>query len=211
MKKMFVAISVFVFALFYMGCQESSSIISPINSEVTESSSLNGHQFLSLADILGVDKNDIQTDGLSMEGLPTVEKDIYPTTGGFLQFKKAFKVNGKPVSIDWSLKFAPGAVNQKMKVKMVIYYDTLSNTVSTSFYPSPTTFNVPADLNIKVTGISNIVAMGSQPILFAYFNPATGEWETQGDVDYIGYDVINNSFTCINAKVPHFSRYGFIR
>jgi hypothetical protein len=212
MKKLVYIIAIIGFGVFYLGCQDNSNVISPIDSQFVQSSRLlGGSQFLSLADILGVDNSELQSDGLSMEALPTVERDIYPATGGLLQFKKSFTVNKKPVSIDWSIKFQPGAVNQKMRVKMVIWYDTLSNTVSTSFYPSPTTFNIPADLNIKVTGVSNISAMGSEPILFAYNNPATGEWETQGNVDYIGYDPANNTFLCINAKVPHFSRYGFVR
>jgi hypothetical protein len=212
MKKLISGIVVFGFVAFFIGCQENSNVVAPSVPQLVESGTIEGgYEFLSLADILGVDNDDLQSDGLSMEAQPTVERDIYPATGGLLQFKKSFTVNKKPVSIDWSLKFYPGAVNQKMRVKMVIFYDTLSNSVSTSFYPSPTTFNVPADLNIRVTGVSNIAAMGSEPILFAYFNEVTGEWETQGDVESVGYDPINNTFTCINAKVPHFSRYGWVR
>jgi hypothetical protein len=189
--------------ILVIGCSQQNN---PIATAPTPAAP-KGVQLLTMNELLG---GRFESDGNLAKPI-VVSADVTPATGGVLKLVKSGKVNGQPISINWSITFPPGAVSTKMKLTMSLAYDTMSNSVTTTFSPSPTTFNIPGQMNVDVTGIDT-VRFGSANLGFFYVEPATGQWQDQNAApDSIIVDKLNRRFIARNMSIPHFSIYAFGR
>lgn len=198
---------------FVVGCQESANdnpVTAAAPLSVSQSAPHNpGFQFLTLGDMIDVEPS------LSKVPETTISATIDPVLGGVLKFYlKGTCKDATPWYIDWKLTFPAGAVASKMKVTAVLQYDTLSNSLQTTFTPSPTTFNVPASLDIDVSGLDTLKfgrwRWGSGALSFVYVNPNNNAWELMPSGS-VTVDAATRSFRARGCQVPHFSRYAFAR
>jgi hypothetical protein len=202
--------SLAVLAMLVLGCSQQND---PISTSPTPAAP-KGVQFVSMNELLGGQFiPDEPVKGNSTSGTLTLSAsaDVTPTGGGVLKIVKSGKVNGQPMSINWSITFPPGAVNTKMRLNMVIAYDTMGNSVKTTFSPSPTTFNIPGRMYVDVTGIDT-VRFGSASLGFFYVEPTTGQWQDQNaNPDSIQVNTATRRFNARGMAIPHFSQYAFGR
>ena len=199
--------------LFVVGCQESVTDnpvadASPVS--VSQPAPHNpGFQFLTMSDMVDMEP--------SLTKLPetTIESTIDPILGGVLKFYvKGTCKDKSPWFIDWKLTFPSGAVSSRMKVKAILQYDTLSNSLQATFTPSPTTFDVPASLDIDISGLDTLKfgrwRWGTGALSFVYVNPNNNAWELM-PAGTVEVDASTRSFRARGCQVPHFSRYAFAR
>ena len=190
---------IFLFAmlsLFVIGCSEESSVLAPVNNV-----NANEPNWIALPQAAGMHVNTEWTQSKTING----------SIGGYLEAgtsylnatdaKTSQLVNVK-TSIVANIKFAAGAFIGKKIITM-----TLSDlNTSVQFGPSMV-FNGSVVYNVTYSGI-DLTGINPKTVQFAYL-------ASDGSVQYaandgIVVDLSTGTLQVINAKIPHFSRYGFV-
>lgn len=186
-----VRCSKYLFALltlFALGCSEQSNVLAPITNL-----SLKEPNWIALP----------QAEGMQVNAVVTTSRTIDGSKGGTIALNNSYSGGlFGTVTLTSSLLFPKGA--HLGKVTFTVSHDD-SYCVST-FGPSYK-FSKDLTLNVKYTGV-NLSGINSSTVKFAYL-------AADGSVEYALNDrIILNAATgtlqVINAKLPHFSRYGFV-
>ena len=190
-------------SLFVIGCQENN-ITQPYsensnNSNVTLLKS-GEPNWIGLPDRLPA----ANYNALSKKVLYSISKDINGNNGGELRLQSEYAAGpfGK-IKVDAKIKFPKGAYEGEKFVTMSIE----QNFGSTTFSPH-SNFNFPADYDLKYEGL-DLTGLTPSKLDFVYMNE-DGTYE-QVVYDEISMDVSKGKIEIKNAKLPHFSRYGFVR
>ncbi|MFC2084892.1 hypothetical protein ACFLS9_07540 [Bacteroidota bacterium] len=164
------------------GCQENSNIVDPI-----EYSNVETPQWVSLKSV----------EGLSLNKVLSTSKSIDGNIGGLI----VLEGNSGNLSITATLEFLPGSFDGTKNITL-----SLDNELCVAKFSPSSTFEVPAIFNITYTGL-NLEDVDTDNISFVY-DAEDGTTETIQN-DRITIDA--GELSVANAKLPHFSRYGFIR
>ena len=212
-----LSLILFTTGLITMGCQEPGPIASP------DQTSARKVEILPIP--VGLDKKPARntsttssktTTSTSGTTLPTstvisTVKDITVAYGGTLElwYREAsptsfFQTQFAMGSIIW---FKPGSISQDFKASFALDGGYMMSTIGMEFGPHGTNFLEPAILTIYVTGC-DLSYLGPKDEVKLFYDD-DGEWEEMdGDV-YV--DRHQGTITCLNGKLPHFSRYAFGR
>ena len=174
--------------LFFYGCTSESDITSPEQSINPEPN------WIALP----------KAEGMQIENSFTVTKKINGSQGGFLTMFESYP--GGPfgtVTIDAELVFEQGCYPGNKDISMT--NDDFN--CATTLEPSFEKFNGVVTFNIKYTGI-NLNNIDPNNVKFAYIAPG-GELEYAANEGII-VNVSTGTIQVVNAKIDHFSRYGFV-
>ena len=176
-------------SLFVIGCSEQTSINSPVNNVST-----NEPNWIALP----------QAEGMQVNQEASTSKLIDGPKGGEITLKNSS--NGGlfgTVTIDSKLQFPKGAFHGKVTFTVTHDDEACVSTFGPSFV-----FNKDLTLNVKYSGV-DLTGIDLTNVKFAYL-------AVDGSLQYavndeIVVDLSNGTLSVKNAKIRHFSRYGFIR
>lgn len=179
-----IILSLFVLALFYSGCSDLNTNTNPVNSTVSSKT---------------VIKLPIKS-GINIESVFSASQLISGNNGGTVQLHNSYISGNTQVTIDAVLSIPVGAFNGSKNISMQIGDDA-----AIDFSPS-SVFNIPLVLNLKITGV-DLSGVNPSDINFYYFSQDGSVTPVQND----GITITPQTGTLeiINAKLPHFSRYGW--
>ena len=186
MKKLLI-LSIFS-VLFFFGCNQESEITSPEQSVQTQEPN-----WIALP----------TSEGLRVNTIYTATKTIKGFTGGTIKINESYMTpDRKRVSISASLKFPKNAFEGTKEVTM-----TLDQLYGGAQFSPEGSFNLPALYNVNFMGL-DLTGVNPADVDFVYLND-------DGTIEPVEYDYldVNISTGCIhlsNAKLNHFSRYGFV-
>ncbi len=133
---------------------------------------------------------------------------ITPDKGGKVQFSYSYQaINNSWVGVDLSLTFLPGAVTDSTTITISLVDDALKGDVALDYGPSPTTFLIPAKLDLNTFGLDLSYLPDSSVLKLLYL-------AQDGSVIVVPtFKIIVNkasgSIQCVDGVIPHFSRYAF--
>ncbi len=185
MKKLIFILG--VFAMMFAGCSNDLNINNPVNNQLAD-------EFVTREDL----------GGLRLNKTVTVSKLIDGSQGGFLFVGDQFNSqHGTSGSIYASCYFPSGAFSGSQTITMTVDDQTLTGTFSPHME-----FDKPVSFSVLFTGV-NLSAYTKSQFRFAYY----GEdgIRTEVSSSYIYFDKEKGVLGILNAQLPHFSRYGFIR
>jgi hypothetical protein len=187
MKKLTSTIAMLLLLAF--GCTDQTNITSPEQSVQTQEPN-----WIALP----------QGTGLQVNQIFSVSKNIVHKDGGTMSLNASYQGgNYGTVTITSTLFFPKACEPGKGQVYTMSHDDSYC---VTTFGP-PTDFDKELTFNITYTGV-NLTGINPSTVKFAYI-------AADGSVQYAVNDgIIVNLATgklgVINAKIPHFSRYGFV-
>jgi len=187
MKKL-LTLSLFSFLLFF-GCNQESEITSPVNNSPNPQLKL-----ISLPTPSG---------GLNIETDYTVYKQINGGAGG--SFWASYRYKGGPngtVYMNSGLNFP---ANSFSGVKYIS--QTFSSTGAAMVFGPPMTFNVPVYYSLKIGGL-DLTGVNPETLDFVYIDANGNMYPCEYSA--IAIDVASGTLAVYNAKLNHFSRYGFV-
>jgi hypothetical protein len=186
MKNLIITLAIFL--LFAVGCTDQTNINSPEQSIQTQEPN-----WLTLP----------QADGLGIEQTFSASKSISGDDGGYILINKSYKAStGATVSIYSKISFYEDAFIGTKYITMLVDDATCTVTFSPSMV-----FDISAVYNVTYTGV-NLSNINPYTVKFAYI-------ANDGSVQYAQHDgitvnVTTGTLSVKNARIPHFSRYGFV-
>ena len=176
-----------IFTMFFIGCSNDVNINNPIENQTTE-------EFVS---------HDTP-EGFIINGSYTVSKEIDGSKGGFISYGDLNKTkNGDKGSVYAACYLPAGSFSGTKTITISIDTRTCTGT----FGPSMT-FDKPVLFSALFTGVDfkNVV---TSSIKFVYYDKNEVKYEISCANLYI--NVTKGVLGILNAQLPHFSRYGFLR
>ena len=189
MRQLF-CLSIIALVLIFTSCQNESNLVNTENSG-TRLNSSNEPNWIGLP----------KAKEAKLQKIHSVNEFITVADGGELVITDTYlSTNGNTVEVYSSLKFDPGCVKQNGNISMELDDETGVST----FLPAQV-FNFPAIINQRITGfdLSNV---NIDDIGF-YYIKTDGTFEEMQYDDLI-IDVQTGTIEIVNARIPHFSRYG---
>jgi len=171
--------------LFFFGCDHDSDVTSPTNPEL---------KLISLPQ---------SSSGLSVETLYTESMDINGRYGG--EFTANFNYQGGPfgqVTIESELEFDSYSFQGTVEITQTLD----SEFAALKFGPSMQ-FNKDVELDLIITGL-DLIGVNPNTLDFVYID-ANGNM-IPVEYDHIAMDQNSGTLAVYGAKLPHFSRYGFV-
>ncbi|MFO7447961.1 MAG: hypothetical protein R6W90_16480 [Ignavibacteriaceae bacterium] len=185
MKRYIYFLAILIVGLFF-GCSKDNSISNP---------DLQGtKKQKSLIELPG-------TDGAATEATNTFTFNVNGWEGAYQTMYLNFPGGNATVSANY--KF-PKKVFSGQKTIVI----TFSNDKASATYtPTPLYFNAPVIANITYTGL-NLAGVDPDEVDFVYL-PPTGNFEAI-TYDRLEVNVNTGVIKVVNAKLYHFSKYGFV-
>lgn len=182
MKKLFY--SIIILFLTFVGCSESGSILNPLETK-------NEKRFLELP----------KADKFSVENLFSTEKRVTGNLGGEVSLFGQYLSQSCEVTVSVLVDFPQRSFLGNKNITITAN----TNEAIVDFGPSMN-FLIPITVNITFTGL-NLNSLNLNEIDFYYIDQDGNflEVEKQGIV----VDFSTGTVSVINAKIFHFSRYGF--
>ncbi len=164
----------------------------------------------------------LKEHGLTALKMPKIEQGLskqhydvqeyYVKKGCFLSTKAIYKKKGsknKNVIINASLEVKPGALPEDKTLSMMLDDELLAGSVDIVFDPHIEEFNPVALLNIDMKGL-DLSGIDEEDVRIVYYDPTNNGIE---DMKYekLEIDVKKGRINLINAEIPHFSRYIWLR
>ena len=177
----------FAAAIFILaGCSQDGNVTGP--------SAQSGKSFLKLPAV----------SQLSQETEYVVSQSIDGSVGGQVSINE--NIPGGPygqVVFNGSLSVPAGAFTGTQNIGI-----TFDDAVTAAYYsPSPYTFDQPLSLTLEYSGL-DLSGINPATLDFVY-ERRDGSFE-RVSYDRIEVDITSGMLKVINARLPHFSRYGFI-
>ena len=105
-----------------------------------------------------------------------------------------------------SLEVLPNSIDADKEIEITLETTELAGGVAVVFQPHGTLFSPDAILNIVAHGV-DFTGINPADVDIFYDNQETGQWEAM-QRDDINLNVSAGTVTVVNARLPHFSRYG---
>lgn len=141
--------------------------------------------------------------GLGVEDLHTEYKDINGYYGGW--FSEAFTYQGGQngnVSINSTLHFFSNSFSGTKTISQTFNTETAAITFGPSMQ-----FNVNVDYTLTITGV-DLTGVNPNTLDFVYIDANGNMYACQ--YEYVTMDLSTGMLKVKNAKLSHFSRYGFV-
>ena len=184
--------SIYLFALltlFVIGCSEESSVFAPNNNVNT-----NEPNWIALP----------QAEGLGVNATYTVSKVIDGSKGGMITYGDLMQAqSGNTKQVYAACYFPAGAFSGTKTITMTLDTKKCIGTFSPAM-----TFNKPVSFSALYSGV-NLSNYNVSELAFVYFG--TNNVMTIITSSYLYINKDKGVLGILNAQLPHFSRYGFIR
>jgi len=180
----------FVTLLLILGCEQVTEVNSPV--KAPQERILN-KQLINLPTPIG----------LGVEDLHTEYKDITGSTGGW--FSEEFTFEGGPngnVYFQSTLHFYANSFSGTQTISQTFNTETAAITFGPSMQ-----FNVPVDYTLTITGL-DLTGVNPNTLDFVYIDANGNMYAVQKE--YVTLDLSTGMLKVKNAKLNHFSRYGFV-
>lgn len=198
--KQLLLLAVFSF-LVLAGCQKENSIVSPVT-EKSGSEIAAKAQGVQLISLPGNAEKSLKKSVLSCTELVKVNNV------SVLKVENHYKAeNGNDVKIKAELKVLKNSLDLDTYMTMSLEQNTLATSVSLDFGPS-TQFKIPALLSIHAEGLDLSGFSPNDHIGLVYLDG--DDWKPM-PAKKVSFDINKGEIICIDAQIPHFSRYGFTR
>lgn len=185
MKKL-ISIAAVLLVLF-VGCSKDVSINSPVQEQVTE-------EFVTRT----------VPEGLGVNATYTVSKVIDGSKGGMIYYGDLMQAqSGNTQQVYAACYFPAGAFVGTKTITM-----TLDTKTCTGTFEPAMTFDKPVSFSALFTGVKLSSTTQSQ-YTFVYYDKSGNKYEMSSS--YLYFDPVKGVLGILNAKLLHFSRYGFIR
>jgi hypothetical protein len=186
MKK--IVLILILLTLVFFGCSQDSEVLSPTSSQTNSSIE---KQWITLS-------ND---GGLSIEDTFTkTKKKASGDRGWNITFDHTFSSG---VRIMGDLNCPKGAYDGRLTFSF-----TLRDDVTTiDFNPSPFTFDIPVEYTIVYEGL-DLTGINPEDVDFYYIVPDGSL--VKADYERLEVNISTGRLFVLDAKLPHFSRYGFV-
>jgi hypothetical protein len=186
MKRLFLLV---ILIGFLVGCSDESGVVTPVQ-ETQKATWLKLNTYKS---------------NLTLEKTFTKTKTLQGDKVGVLTASVNFKaIGGEDIKVGCSLFFPKNSFQGTETFGVTI--DDQETTVDLS--PSPFTFNSPINLTLSYKGV-DLQNVDPNAVDFYYVAP-NGEL-TKAEYDELDVDVVKGKLKVKNAKIPHFSRFGFVK
>jgi hypothetical protein len=172
--------------LFLLGCDQVNEINAPSDQIINK-------QLISLP----------LPTGLGVEDLHTEYKDINGYYGGW--FSEAFSYQGGingTVNINSTLHFFANSFTGTKTITQTFNTETAAITFGPSMQ-----FNLPVDYTLTITGV-DLTNVNPNSLDFVYIDSNGNMYAV--NKDYVIMDLSTGMLKVKNAKLNHFSRYGFV-
>jgi hypothetical protein len=172
--------------LFLLGCDQVNEINAPQDQIINK-------QLISLP----------LPTGLGVEDLHTEYKDINGYYGGW--FSEAFSYQGGingTVNINSTLHFFANSFSGTKTITQTFNTETAAITFGPSMQ-----FNLPVDYTLTITGV-DLTNVNPNSLDFVYIDSNGNMYAV--NKDYVIMDLSTGMLKVKNAKLNHFSRYGFV-
>lgn len=173
--------------LFAFGCTDQTNINSPADSQLNTQG-----QLIKLP----------APQGLSVETIHTESKSINGNNGGYFTEQFSYQSTSGIVTITSKLVFPANSFAGTKTITQSFNTET----ASLEFGPSMN-FSRPVKYTLTISGV-DLSNINSSALDFAYIAPDGSL--TRVIYDSISLDTATNSIIVTNARLNHFSRYGFI-
>jgi hypothetical protein len=171
-----------VIFIFSFGCTDQLSVNSPVENSTKKV------KWLTVSD----------NTGLSVEGLKTWSKTINGYYGGLFKGTKCLSTN---VSAYVEMWVPAGAFSGTKTISATLNSETLY----ADFAPTPMTFNTPIYYTVEYFGV-NLEGINPEDVDFYYIDGSGNMVRAEYSAIYV-----EDGWLCVvDAKIPHFSRYGFV-
>jgi hypothetical protein len=169
--------------LLLIGCQDQSDLVGPDNQNLQQTAFEKG------------DGNTLNPIKLKI----TKKLRINGDKGGKVKFKYTYSNN---VDLEASLDIPSGAYSGYLT--FCIEFDAENYDVK--LYPTPFTFDIPVQLSLQYKNI-NMEEIDPETFDFVHF-PVNGGSEP---IEHDGVKFGDSTIKVSNARLPHFSRFGFVK
>lgn len=185
MKRLLSIIAVLM--LLFVGCSKDMNINSPQNNQVTE-------EFVTRT----------SPEGLNVNAQYTVSKVIDGSKGGMIYYGDLMQAqSGNTQQVYAACYFPAGAFSGTKTITMTLDTKTCTGTFSPSM-----TFNKPVSFSALFTGV-NLSGYSQSQYTFVYYDKSGKKYVIGSS--YLYFDPVKGVLGILNAQLPHFSRYGFVR
>lgn len=185
MKNLLSAVAVFI--VLFIGCSNDVNINNPVDN-------LEGWEVVTRS----------TEEGLQVNSIYYISKSIVGAAGGLLSIGNSEETkSGKINSIYGSLYFQPGCFSGTKTITMSLDDKKLLGT----FGPSMS-FIKPAYFSVLFAGV-NLSSYSQSDFKFVYWASNNTQYEISSTFLY--FDKVKGVLGILNAQLPHFSRYAFVR
>jgi hypothetical protein len=178
--------------LFVIGCTDNSNIVSPVDSTENNSNIINNPNWITLP----------QSTETALKKDIAVSKLIYSWEDSNLEIDTRYWSRHGRISIYANAEFQKYSFRGRRYVTMSVNDDF----GTTNFSPSGTWLK-PVIFNLRITGI-DLRNVDPSQVSFVYMAPNGTYQEAEYDSIYVNKR--RGILQVFNARLPHFSRWGFI-
>ena len=176
-----------VLMVLFVGCSKDVNINSPVQDQVTE-------EFVTRT----------VPEGLGVNAIYTVSKVIDGSKGGLITYGDYNQaISGNTQQVYAACYFPAGAFVGTQTITM-----TLDTRRCTGTFSPAMTFNKPVSFSALFTGVGLSTYTQSQ-YTFVYYDKSGKKYVISSS--YLYFDPVKGVLGVLNAQLPHFSRYGFLR
>ncbi len=187
----------------FFGCSNEDSLVSPVSNAEIES--------LNKLTLIPPPKYDDKGEIRIVPRYLKVKKKLAKTytfngaEGGKIIQKFTWYTVFDTLKLEAYLTIPAGAYEGDLTFEIV--FDP--NEISMELHPTPFDFDIPVQLDLKYKGISKKIDIDANNLTFEYFNP-DGTYEPV-EYEEISWDEDERELKVKDAKLHHFSRYGWTR
>lgn len=179
-------------SLFVIGCTDNSNVVSPAENNGNNNDIINNPNWITLP----------QSTETALKKDVAVSKMIYSWEESYLEINTHYWSRRGRISIYANAEFQKDSFQGQRYVTMSVNDDF----GTTDFSPTGTWLK-PVIFNLKITGI-DLSNVDPSQVSFVYMAPNGTYQEAQYDRIYVNkrWGILE----VVNARLPHFSRWGFI-
>ena len=177
-----------VLSLFVIGCSEQMSVNSPVNTNTAEPN------WIALPD----------KESMIVNGDVSVSRLLYGTDESLLEINTGYA--GGPIgwiSITANARFQRNSFGGSRYTTM-----SVNDKFGTATFSPSGTFTKPVIYNLTIMGV-DLSKVDPAKVSFVYLSPNGQYYKPVYDKIYV--EKQSGKLQIVNAQLPHFSRYGFIR
>ncbi|MBT8378909.1 MAG: hypothetical protein KJN64_06750 [Ignavibacteria bacterium] len=179
-----IIVPILFLTLVFLGCNQESEVTSPTTSSIEK-------QWISLSD----------GSGLSIEDTFTkTKKKASGDRGWNITFDHTFSSS---IRIMGDLNCPKGAYDGRLTFSFTLKDDI----AAIDFNPSPFIFDIPVEYTIIYEGL-DLTGINPEDVDFYYIAP-NGSL-VKADYERLEVNIATGRLFVLDAKLPHFSRYGFV-
>ena len=178
-------------SLFVIGCTQESNILSPVSADNNTKVNSSEPNWI------------VSSDNISLKKDASVSKMVYGNTETLLEINTGWA--GGPhswISITANARFQKDAFAGSRYITM-----TVNDQFGAATFSPSGTFLKPVIYNLTIVGL-DLSDVNPADVRFVYMAPDGSYYTPQYDQLYV--DKQAGKLQIVNARLPHFSRYGFV-